>query len=98
MAWTSGPDQLRPGARNPGAAIFARLHAAGLQQLVGIRIPLAVRIVAPEHGSSRLRLLDNAHCVIGFHEARQSFLDLIGGGIALDDSAETLDGTEIFLA
>src|SRR3546814_15657713 len=76
MARTSGPDQLRPGARNPGATIFARFHAAGLQQLVGIRVPLAVRIVASEHGSSRLRLLDNAHGVLGLHETSQCLLDL----------------------
>jgi hypothetical protein len=78
--------------------IFTRLGAVALQELVGIRIPLAVRIVVAENGSSSLRLFDDAHRVIGFDQTRERFFDLVGAWILLDDDAEARDGGKVFLA
>jgi hypothetical protein len=66
-----------PKSTNPD---FRAARAVALQQLVGIGIPLAVRIVVAENGGSRLRFLDDTHRVIGFDQTRERFFDLVGVG------------------
>src|SRR5690606_18034511 len=84
------------GLGQPRARILARLEPAGLQQRVGILVPLAVRIVGAEHGGRRLGFRGDAHGVIGLGQARQRLFDMAGVGVVLDHVAEALDGGNVF--
>ena len=86
----------RPG--NPRTGVFARLYATLLQQLIGILIPAAVRIVVTKNGGCRLRLGHDTHCIVGFDESRQGFFDLVRRRILFHDHAEAGDRSKVVLA
>src|SRR3981081_2311009 len=84
--------QFLEGPGDIGTLILARFETAGLYKIIGVLVPAAVGKIVPEHGSSGLRLADDADRHIGLGQPRQRFLDMPCGLILGNHGLETVDG------
>src|SRR3979490_3282547 len=83
--------QFLEGPGDIGTLILARFETAGLYKIIGVLVPAAVGKIVPEHGSSGLRLADDADRHIGLGKPRQRFLDMPRGLILGHHGLETVD-------
>src|SRR3979411_474295 len=83
--------QFLEGPGDIGTLILARFETAGLYKIIGVLVPAAVGKIVPEHGSSGLRLADDADRHIGLGKPRQRFLDMSRGLILGDHGLEAID-------